>query len=329
MSLKVFVILAVLASVGVYSATPISVSLTNFAIVSESAQLTELDGSVFNGGADNVLPSQACGGGFWDAAYDGQPQGVPNWVIFDLLAVNFTVTTFSYASLGDTVHDPLSFTLEYSDFASGPWVFLTATFNGVVGTSAFQLFPVVHTQARFWRWTINTRGTADEFQAVIVHVNFYGLYSAKATQLNNFAINSFNTEYGPDPASNLLPINNPSASPSLFWDPIYPDSTISEPNWIIFDLTSTPGLFVTGFEFASEGDTTHDIQDYELDHAVSPSGPWVSFGAKVATSGSSAVQTLTVKKTSTTASPFWRLYITSTYSQYQPWVTYVNFLVEG
>jgi len=302
---KVFFVLAAF----LFSGLRADITLSNFAVASASAQFLS-----FNGSANNVLPGAPIGL-IWNAAVSGQPTGEVDWLVFDLLVLNFQVTEFSFQALGDNVHDPATFKLQTGLSAFGPWTDLQS-FTASTGTTVYQYFTLsTPTAGRYWRWVILTR--ASQYQSYVQKVNFIGNFVTTPQPLNNFAAIDFISQYPTGPANYLLPTTNPLANPSVFWDAL-----ASLPNWITFDVFSN--LNVSGFQFSNIGDNVHDATSVNLQYSVSPNGPY-SLAQSFSASSSAGIQSFYL--TSPVVSRYWRFYVTATDGNYQGYIAYFNFLI--
>jgi len=327
--LKVFLLVSV--CILVHGGKPKPFALGKFSVYSYSAQLTT-DG--YNLPASSVLPNPPAGAGaYWDAVASGQGQNIPDWIVFDLGRRDFSVTSFSFSAVGDNVHDPITFQLQTGISGDGPFFAYDGDsgsyFTAVAGTSATQTFTLaIPTTWRFWRWLILTK--ASPYQSYVVHVNFWGLSTTSPQPINNFVVADFSAQntdnYINGFATNLLPTSNPYALPSIGWNAVN-NFVPATPSWITLDLHAGAGAnsLIVAFQFAGVGDTAHDVQDFNLWTAASANGPWNFVGSFVGAAGTSSIQTFNLPQTS--SGRYWRFDIQSTYSQYQAYVTYVNFLV--
>lgn len=145
--------------------------------------------------------------------------------------------------------------------------------------------------------------------------------------LNTFTVTGFSAQWTAynDNATNLLPTNNPSASPSTFWNSGAGWGDYPQPYWVSFDLGTFYKVFA--FQLAAIGDTTHDPQNFELQTSPSVSGTYTTVASFTAAAGTSSIQSFILS--TPVQARFWKLNILNTYSQYQACVSYVNFFGNG
>jgi len=294
-------------------------SIGNFAVVDRSSELS-------SGPATSVLPTNPYGG-FWNAGSPGGTAGPLDWIVFDLLRLDFEVRVFSFSALGDGVHDPKRGTLQRGLTRNGPW-FDVASFTGAAGISTPQYFNITATSARYFRWKILDK--ASTFQSCVARVDFLGSVITTAQPLNEFVIVDFNTQLITGSVNgyvtNLLPTSNPIANPGPAWNAA--GITPLLPVWVVFDLQQARTLKVSGFTLADLGDGVHDVTSFTLQYSQYANGPWSS-GASLytfaAAASSPAIQRFALP--SPVSAQYWLFTVTGVSSTFQAVISQVNFLV--
>ena len=268
---------------------------------------------------------------FWNA---GHVSGwnVPNWASFDFGAPR-VVTSFSFYSFGDVIHDVKDWELQMSETGMDGWTTVVSGV-GVSGSDDEQTTTFDGVVSRYWRFYIPTRHTG--FQAYVKEVVFY---SNVVTQAPTAApatpapatlapatgvpaapgvvtptLLAVNAEHSSGPAVNAI-----DGSVTNFWNAGHV-SGWNVPNWASFDF-GAPRV-VTSFSFYSFGDVTHDVKDWELQMSETGTDGWTSVVSGVGVSGSDDEQTTTFDGV---VSRYWRFYIPTRHTGFQAYVKEVVF----
>jgi hypothetical protein len=143
--------------------------------------------------------------------------------------------------------------------------------------------------------------------------------------LSSFNVISFSAQWPAynGYATNLLPQNNPNANPSPFWNAAL-NWVYNPPYWVTFDLLAE--YPVSGFEYVSIGDTTHDPYEFQISTSSSASGTYTVIGSFYGAAGTTAKQVYTLSPVITAR--YWKFSVLETFSdEYQACVAYFNFIL--
>jgi uncharacterized Zn-binding protein involved in type VI secretion len=285
------------------------------------------DGVAYNGGwvQGNQLGDKAFDGNlgtFWNAGSGGNAESgwdVNNWVVFTTSSP-LVVSGVAFATAGDTTHDGATWRLSGGSSNKGPWQLLLS--GSAQATSQWQLFNEANNLGQAYSTFLlefPTRQT--RYQVYLREVALI------ACECQRSGLAALSVRPGGDgvAVSGQWSVGGQVASKAFDgdlntgWNAGSGDNAQTGwnvNNWVIF--TSGAPFIARGLQFASNGDTTHDIQTFRLSYGDSFDGPWTVGVSGTAQAGTPALQSFAV--TSDRPSAFYKFEAPTRYSQYQAWV---------